>query len=254
MKIKFLGTGTSLGVPIVNCHCPVCTSGDPRDKRLRSSVLVEEKEHFIIIDTGPDFRAQCIANNVQRIDAVLITHPHRDHLAGLDDIRPFCFIQEQNIPIYASSYTGAAIRRDFAYCFAEPKYPGVPEIHLQEFEHYKKFSAAGIDILPFPVHHAQMVVTAYRIGNFTYITDAGQIDDEAIRVIEGSEYLVVNALRKEPPHAAHFTLPQALDLIAHIKPREAYITHISHMIPHAATERELPPHVHLAYDGLTLQF
>lgn len=254
VKIKFLGTGTSLGVPIINCNCPVCTSGDPRDKRLRSSVLVEEQGRVLVIDTGPDFRTQCLAYNVKHIDAVLITHPHRDHLAGLDDIRPFCFIQEQNIPIYASDFTCGAIRHDFEYCFAEPKYPGVPEINLHEIRYYQPFTAAGVEILPLPVHHAQMVVTAYRIGRFTYITDAGLIDDDAIHAIEGSEYLVVNALRIDPPHAAHLTLPQALQLIAHINPREAYITHISHKIPHAETERTLPPHVHLAYDGLELQF
>lgn len=254
MKINFLGTGTSLGVPIINCNCPVCTSGDPRDKRLRSSILVEEQGRFLIIDTGPDFRTQCLTNDVRHIDAVLITHPHRDHLAGLDDIRPFCFIQEQNIPIYGSAFTCDAIRHDFQYCFAEPKYPGVPEIELHEITHYKSFEAAGIEIMPFPVHHAQMIVTAYRIGSFSYITDAGSIDEEAIHAIEGSQYLVVNALRISPPHSAHFTLPQALDLIARIKPREAYITHISHKISHTGIESQLPPHVHLAYDGLTLKF
>lgn len=253
MRTKFLGTGTSLGVPIIGCDCAVCRSSDPRDNRTRSSLLVETQGRSIVIDTGPDFRSQCLANGVRHIDAVLITHPHRDHLAGLDDIRPFCFIQRQDIPVYASKFTCDAIRRDFAYCFAEHKYPGVPDIELHEIG-CQPFDVCGIEVRPFIVMHADMEVTAYRIGNFTYITDAGRIPPQSMPVIEGSEYLVVNALRKDPPHASHFTLPQALDLIAHVKPREAYITHISHQLGHEATQKELPPNVHLAYDGLTLQF
>ena len=243
-----------MGVPIISCDCPVCTSADPHDKRLRSSVLIETEGRTIVIDTGPDFRQQCLANNVRHIDAILITHPHRDHLAGLDDIRPFCYIQQQDIPVYASHFTSGTIRRDFAYCFAEPKYPGVPDIELHEIQDFQPFMAAGVEILPLPVMHAQMVVTAYRIGRFTYITDAGSIADETLAAIEGTEYLVINALRKEPPHPAHFTLPQALLMIDRIKPREAYITHISHNMAHQETQRELPPHVHLAYDGLTVEF
>ena len=253
MKVTFLGTGTSLGVPIVGCNCSVCQSADPHDKRLRSSAYVESDGRCIVIDTGPDFRSQCLDNNVRHIDALLITHPHRDHLAGLDDIRPFCFIQEQDIPVYASNYTCEAIRHDFAYCFAEPKYPGVPDIVLHELKYYEPFEVLGVKITPFPVMHAKMVVTAYRIGGFTYITDAVSVPEESIEVIKGTEHLVVNALRIEPEHPSHFTLPQALDLIARINPREAYITHISHKIPHAETEKTLPKNVHLAYDGLTLQ-
>jgi phosphoribosyl 1,2-cyclic phosphate phosphodiesterase len=252
VKVTFLGTGTSLGVPIVGCNCPVCQSADTHDKRLRSSALVEIEGRSIVIDTGPDFRQQCLAYNVRHIDALLITHPHRDHLAGLDDIRPFCFIQQQDIPVYASDYTCNAIRHDFAYCFADPKYPGVPDIVLNELEYYKPFEVLGVEITPFPVMHAQMVVTAYRIGNFTYITDASSVPEESLEVIKDTEILVVNALRKERIHPAHFILPQALDIIAKIQPREAYITHISHDIPHASTQQELPKNVHLAYDGLTL--
>jgi len=252
VKVTFLGTGTSLGVPIVGCNCAVCRSADPHDKRLRSSVLVEIDGRSIVIDTGPDFRQQCLAYNIQHIDALLITHPHRDHLAGLDDIRPFCYIQQQDIPVYASNFTCNAIRHDFAYCFAEPKYPGVPDIALHELDYYKPLDVLGVEITPFPVMHAQMVTTAYRIGDFTYITDASSIPEQSLKAIEGTETLVVNALRKEHPHPAHFILPQALDLIAKIAPREAYITHISHDIPHAATQQELPENVHLAYDGLVL--
>ncbi len=253
MKVTFLGTGTSLGVPIVGCDCAVCRSTDPHDKRLRSSALVEIDGRCIVIDTGPDFRQQCLAYNVRHIDALLITHPHRDHLAGLDDIRPFCYIQQQDIPVYASGFTCNAIRHDFAYCFAEPKYPGVPDIVLHELEYYKPIDVLGVEIMPLPVMHAQMVVTAYRIGDFTYITDASSVPEESLEIIKGTKTLVVNALRKERPHPAHFILPQALDLIAQIAPREAYITHISHDIPHAATQQELPPNVHLAYDGLRLE-
>lgn len=254
MKVTFLGTGTSLGVPIVGCDCPVCQSADPKDKRLRSSALVETDGRCIVIDTGPDFRQQCLDNSVRHIDALLITHPHRDHLAGLDDIRPFCYIQQQDIPVYASPYTCGAIRHDFAYCFADPKYPGVPDIVLEEVEYYKPFEVLGVEITPFPVMHAQMVVTAYRIGSFTYITDASSVPEKSMEVMEGSEVLVINALRKDPPHPAHLTLPQALDIISKINPQEAYITHISHNIAHAETQKTLPSNVHLAYDGLRIEF
>ncbi|MCQ2253085.1 MAG: MBL fold metallo-hydrolase [Bacteroidales bacterium] len=253
MKIKFLGTGTSLGVPIIGCDCSICQSTDSRDKRTRSSIIIEEQGKHIVIDTGPDFRSQCLANNVRHIDAVLITHPHRDHLAGLDDIRPFCYIQKQYIPIYASELSCKAIRRDFGYCFAEPKYPGVPDIELHQIEYGQAFQIADITVMPIAVMHAKMEVTAYRIGRFTYITDASLISPESIDLIRGSEYLVVNALRQEA-HPSHFNLPQALELIGEINPRQAFITHIGHTLAHQATETLLPDNVRMAYDGMTAEF
>lgn len=247
-----MGTGTSLGVPIVGCRCSVCTSSDARDKRSRSSVLVEHQDKNIVIDTGPDFRSQCIASNVSRVDAILITHPHRDHLAGLDDIRPFCYQQKCFIPIYGSQISCNAIRRDFGYCFAEPKYPGVPDIELHEFDYKSPINVCGISVTPIPVMHAKMEVSAYRIDDFTYITDASHISSESLRLIEGSRFVVVNALRREE-HPSHFTLSQALDLIDTIKPEKALITHIGHSLGHAETEVTLPENVRMAYDGLRVE-
>jgi len=251
VKTTFLGTGTSLGVPIIGCKCGVCRSRDVRDKRQRSSVLVEIDGRNIIIDTGPDFRAQCLSNNIEHIDAILVTHPHRDHIAGLDDIRPFCYIQKQYIPVYASPSTCNAIQHDYSYCFATPKYPGVPDIELHQIKNYIPFDAAGIQVTPFPVMHAKMEVTAYRFRNFTYITDAWQISEESVNAAKGTQYLVVNALRKEP-HPSHFNLEQALDFIATIKPEHAYLTHIGHSLGYEETQAILPPNVQMAYDGLSI--
>ncbi len=252
-RITFLGTGTSLGVPIIGCDCAVCRSADPHDKRTRSSLLIETQGRTFVIDTGPDFRSQCLINNVRHIDAVLITHPHRDHLAGLDDIRPFCYLQRQDIPVYGSKLSCDAIRHDYSYCFANPKYPGVPDIELHEIAD-QPFRVCGVEFVPFTVMHAKMAVTGYRTGDFTYITDASLIPGESIDKIRGTKHLVVNALRIEPPHPSHFTLPQALDFIAETAPDEAYITHIGHAIGHKQAQAALPPNVHLAYDGLTLEF
>ncbi len=246
-----MGTGTSLGVPIIGCGCDVCKSADPRDKRTRSSVMLEIDGKHIIIDTGPDFRTQCLGNGVARIDAVLITHPHRDHLAGLDDIRPFCYQQQAAIPIYGSPLSCQAIRRDFAYCFAEPRYPGVPDIELHEIGD-GDFWIGGISITPIMVMHADMEVTAYRIGDFTYITDANVIPEESMRKIEGSRYMVINALSPRKHHS-HFSLEEAVATVERIAPEWAYLTHIGHSLGHAATEDATPDNIHLAYDGLVLE-
>ncbi len=246
-----MGTGTSLGVPIIGCGCDVCKSADPRDKRSRSSVMLETGGKHIIIDTGPDFRTQCLSNGVTRIDAVLITHPHRDHLAGLDDIRPFCYQQQAAIPIYGSALSCQAIRRDYAYCFAEPKYPGVPDIELHEIGD-GDFSIGDISITPIRVMHADMEVTAYRIGDFTYITDANVIPGESMRKILGSRYMVINALSPRKHHS-HFSLEEAVDTVMRINPEWAYLTHIGHSLGHAETEDSTPGNIHLAYDGLVLE-
>lgn len=253
VKITFMGTGTSLGVPIIGCGCNVCQSADPRDKRTRSSLMLEAGHRHIMIDTGPDFRTQCLSNSVTRIDAVLITHPHRDHLAGLDDIRPFCYQQQAVIPIYGSSLSCDAIRRDYAYCFAEPKYPGVPDIELHEIEYGKEFRIGDTGIVPLPVMHGSMKVTAYRIGDFTYITDANMISDHTLDMIAGTRYLVINALSPKKHHS-HFSLEEALSMIERINPEWAYLTHIGHSLGHEETERNTPDRVHLAYDGLQLEF
>lgn len=253
MRITFLGTGTSMGIPIIGCNCRVCTSQDPADKRFRSSVFVEIDGKNFIVDTGPDFRMQCLNNNIRRIDAIFITHIHRDHLSGLDDIRPFCYQQRAFIPIYGSGEVCAKIMKDFAYCFGDNRYPGVPDIELHEIG-LRKFNVLGVDVQPIVVKHAKMNVSAYRFGKFTYITDASYISEDAIKLIEGTEYLVVNALR-EMPHPSHFTLGQALELVERIGPKMAYITHTSHDLGLASeVQPRLPKNVMLAYDGLSVEF
>ncbi|MBQ5403964.1 MAG: MBL fold metallo-hydrolase [Bacteroidales bacterium] len=252
MKITFLGTGTSMGVPIIGCKCRVCLSDNPKDKRFRSSVFIETDNKNFIIDTGPDFRIECLNNGVERIDAILITHIHRDHLSGLDDIRPFCYQQKEFIPIYASNSVCKQIRKDFAYCFGENRYPGVPDIELHEISD-KDFEVLGTSITPIKIMHAKLEVTAFRFGKFTYITDASYIPEESVKKILGTEYLVVNALRKEP-HPSHFTLSQALDLIERVKPKQAFLTHIGHTLgPYDEVQNALPKNVTLAYDGLKLE-
>ncbi len=253
MKITFLGTGTSMGVPIIGCKCEVCKSVDPKDHRFRSSIFIEVDGKKFIIDTGPDFRLQCLNNNIERIDAILITHIHRDHVAGLDDIRPFCYQQKAFIPIYGSEQVCNRIKKDFAYCFGENRYPGVPDIQLNQIDE-NPFVVLGVKVVPIIVMHAKMKVDAYRINNFTYITDASFISEDSVEKIVGTEYLVVNALRKEP-HPSHFTLDQALHLIKRIKPNHAWITHVGHSLGlYQEVQSQLPEGVTLAYDGLKVEF
>ena len=253
MKVTFFGTGTSLGVPIIGCKCKVCNSQNPKDKRLRSSVYVEIDGKKFVIDTGPDFRMQCLNNGVDRIDAVFITHIHRDHLSGLDDIRPFCYQQKAFIPLYGSETTCNRVLKDFAYCFGENRYPGVPDIELHQITG-EVFEVQGVKIMPITVMHGKMEVTAFRIKNFTYITDASFIPDESLKKILGTEYLVVNALRKEP-HPSHFTISQALDLIGRVNPKRAFITHVGHGFGfYDEMQKTLPENVTLSYDGLKIEF
>ncbi len=252
LKITFLGTGTSQGVPIIACECSVCSSVNPKDKRLRSSVMIEINGKTIVIDAGPDFRYQMLRNNVKRIDAVLLTHGHKDHTGGLDDVRAFNYFMKKPVDIYSTIEVQKVIRNDYLYAFALERYPGVPEFELHTITN-KKFEIEGIQILPIKAMHYQMPVFGYRIGDFTYITDANYIDDKELKKISGSEVLVINALRRKQ-HISHFTLDQALELIRILKPKTAYLTHISHQLGlFNEVEQELPANVHLAYDGLTLQ-
>ena len=252
LKITFLGTGTSSGVPMIACDCAVCTSPDKRDRRLRSSILVESANTRLVVDTGPDFRYQMLREHVNRLDAVVFTHPHKDHLAGLDDIRAFNYIMKQPIEVYADSLTEEAVRRDFYYAFSDTKYPGIPELNLHTITQ-EPFMVGDIPIIPIPVWHMKMPVMGFRFGNFTYITDANRIEEESKEKIRGSEVLVLNALRREK-HISHFSLSEAIDLVQELKVPRAYFTHISHQMGrHAETEGELPAGIHLAFDRLMVE-
>jgi phosphoribosyl 1,2-cyclic phosphate phosphodiesterase len=252
MKITFLGTGTSQGVPLIGCQCEVCQSTDAKDKRTRTSILVESGDKTIVVDVGPDFRQQCLRENVLKLDAVLLTHEHKDHLAGLDEVRAFNYLQKKAMPVYATERVQHAIRREYAYIFEEPSYPGIPKIDLHTIG-LEKFSAEGIPVVPVEVMHHQLPVLGFRFGNFTYITDANFISPKEKEKIKGSEILVLNALRREE-HISHYTLSQALELIAELKPKMAYLTHISHQMgKHEEVEQELPPNVRIAFDGLRVE-
>lgn len=247
-----MGTGTSQGVPIIACDCNVCLSKNDKDKRLRSSVLIEEKGKTFVIDTGPDFRQQMLRENIKNVDAVLFTHEHKDHIAGFDDIRAFNFINKKKMDVYASTRVQEAIRREFAYIFSDFKYPGIPEINLFLLEN-KPTLIHDVLVTPIDVVHYKMPVFGFRVNNFTYITDANYISDEEKEKIKGSEVLVLNALRREN-HISHFTLKQAVELVEELKPKKAYFTHISHQLGlHDEVQLELPENMELAYDGLQLE-
>jgi phosphoribosyl 1,2-cyclic phosphate phosphodiesterase len=249
MKVTFLGTGTSQGVPIIACECEVCSSNDKRDKRLRSSILVQYEDLNIVVDSGPDFREQMLQCGIKNLDAIIYTHAHRDHVSGLDDIRGFNFKMKRPIDLYCEKRVEAAIRHEFFYAFEEPKYPGVPEMNLHNITS-APFHIGNLNIIPIQVYHHQLPVLGFRFGDFVYITDANYIPTEEMDKIKGCEVLVLNALRRDF-HISHFTLDEALEIVAEVKPKAAYFTHISHQLGiHEQVENELPNHVHLAYDGL----
>jgi phosphoribosyl 1,2-cyclic phosphate phosphodiesterase len=251
LTIEFLGTGTSSGVPMVACKCTVCSSADAKDKRLRSSIHLQTASTSVVIDTTPDFRYQMLRSKIEKLDGVVFTHAHKDHIAGLDDVKAFNFIHQSVMPLFANKETADAIKRDFYYAFAEKKYPGVPslEMHIKEKE---SFSLGDLDFQPIQVKHLHMDVTGYRIGDFTYITDANYISEEEKQKIKGSKVLVLNALRKEK-HLSHFTLQEAIDLSVELQVPTTYFTHISHQLGlHEEVSKELPAGMFLAYDGLVL--
>ncbi|MGF1584756.1 MAG: MBL fold metallo-hydrolase [Bacteroidales bacterium] len=252
MKVTFLGTGTSQGVPVIACPCPVCVSDNQKDKRLRTSVFIETGNKKLVIDTGPDFRQQMLREDIKELDAILYTHEHKDHIAGLDDVRAFNFIHQRAIDVYLEERVIPAIKREFSYIFAENKYPGVPRINLNMIDTLP-FEAGEIKILPIRAFHYRLPVLGYRIGDFTYITDANYIPEEEKEKIIGSQFIVINALRKEK-HISHFTLSEAVKLINEFSPRRGYITHISHQMGlHDEVQKELPPNILLAYDGLSVE-
>ncbi|NVK49052.1 MAG: MBL fold metallo-hydrolase [Cyclobacteriaceae bacterium] len=251
MKIRFLGTGTSQGIPVIGCSCEVCKSLDFRDKRFRTSVHIELNGKSIVIDTGPDFRMQMLRAGITHLDAVLFTHEHKDHTAGLDDIRPFNFRQNRDMPVFGRAQVIEQIKQEFSYIFSEVKYPGVPRVITHVIDH-TPFEVEGIRVTPIPVMHNKLPVLGFRIGEFTYITDANFISEESKKLIRGSRILVLNALQKTP-HQSHFTFDEAIEQVSSLNVNEAYFTHISHKLGlHQEVEKELPEGIHLAYDGLVL--
>ncbi|MDO9510803.1 MAG: MBL fold metallo-hydrolase [Bacteroidales bacterium] len=249
MKLTFLGTGTSQGVPVIACDCQVCQSKDMHDKRLRSSVMIETNEHCIVIDAGPDFRAQMLRAGVKRIDALLVTHGHKDHIGGLDDIRGFNYVMKKPVDVYATATVSKDIHRDFYYAFADEKYPGVPDMNIHFIED-EAFYIDQLKIQPIPVMHHRLPVMGYRIGSLAYITDCSSISPDSMKLLENLDVLVINALRIKP-HISHFNLDQALELAEILKPRKTYLTHISHKLGlHEDVKKILPHNVQQAYDGL----
>jgi phosphoribosyl 1,2-cyclic phosphate phosphodiesterase len=251
LKITFLGTGTSGGVPMIGCSCYVCTSLNEKDKRFRSSILVQSARTSLVVDTTPDFRSQMLRENVKKLDAILFTHPHKDHIAGLDDIKAYNFFQQKPMDVFANSLTQNELRREFPYIFAAEKYPGIPSVNLHEITD-QPFIVGDIPVIPILVYHLKMPVLAFRFGNFTYITDANRIDDAEKEKIKGSEVIVINALRKKE-HISHFNLSEAVNLVEELQIPKAYFTHISHQLGlHDEINAELPNNMKLAWDGLTI--
>lgn len=252
MKIIFLGTGTSQGVPVIACECETCLSGDSRDKRLRTSALIEKDGANLVIDAGPDFRQQMLRENVKHLDAILLTHEHKDHIAGMDDVRAFNYKCRDAIDIFAEERVQRAVRKEYSYVFAEYQYPGIPKMRLNNITD-EPFKIKGMDILPLRVFHYRLPVYGFRIGDLAYITDANYIPEETKEKLIGVKYLVINALRKEK-HISHFSLRESIDFIRQVAPRKAFITHISHQMGrYENVAPELPPGIILAEDGLTFQ-
>ena len=251
MQVTFLGTGTSQGVPMIGCTCAVCRSVDYRDKRLRVSVHLQVDGKSIVIDSGPDFRQQALRERIDHLDALVFTHEHKDHTGGLDDIRAYNFRQQQDMPLHAEPRVLEQLQREYAYIFADRKYPGIPQVELHPIvSETAVFEVAGIPFEPIRAMHYKLPVLGYRVGNFTYLTDANHLGPEALEQMRGSEVIVLNALRHEK-HISHFNFQEAVDILEDLAPARAYLTHISHQLGrHRDVEAQLPAFIRLAYDGL----
>lgn len=254
MNITILGCGTSQGVPVIGCDCEVCKSADPRDKRLRTSILIQTEQTTICVDAGPDFRQQMLRENVQHLDAILITHQHKDHIGGLDDVRSFNFLQHISMPIYASSEAQEEIKREYSYAFVDKSelYPGAPTYNLIDIEDDKPIIINELTIEPIPLLHLKMLCYAFRIGNFAYVTDFNYISENSLKKLEGVEYLIIEALRQEK-HYSHISLPEAIDIANRLNVKKVWFTHISHSMGKAEDiNKTLPSNMMLAYDGLRI--
>jgi len=252
IRLLFLGSGTSYGVPVIGCDCEVCRADDPRDKRTRASALLRVGERSILIDSATDLRAQALRNDIRRVDAILFTHSHADHLHGIDDLRRFSALQRAAIPAYGDSGTLEHIRKSHAYIFTDPEFRlgwGIPRLTLQTIE--KPAEICGTTVTPVPILHGDRTILGYRLDGLAYLTDCSGLPDDSLPLLEGVDTLVVDALRHKP-HATHLSLSEALEVVARLRPRRAYFTHISHDLGHAATEDDLPENIRLAYDGLEI--
>ncbi|HLY15831.1 MAG TPA: MBL fold metallo-hydrolase [Bryobacteraceae bacterium] len=252
IKITVLGSGTSTGVPTIGCRCDVCTSSDPRDQRLRPSVLISYEGRRVLIDVTPDFRAQALRTGIDRLDAILFTHEHADHVMGLDDVRPFNFRQRERIPIYASEHTMAAIHRAFRYIFdGEEKPSSVPQLESRTLNG-ASFDLFGLEFTPIPLLHGKTPVYGFRFGPLAYLTDHSDIPEASLDQLRGLEVLFLDALRYKP-HPTHSTVDRSISTAENLGARRVFFTHICHDLPHARTEERLPPHIRLAYDGLEIE-
>ena len=252
MIVTFLGTGTSQGIPVIACDCEVCISENPKDNRLRTSVLIEVENQTIVIDTGPDFRQQMLRGNVQKLDAIVFTHQHKDHVAGLDDVRAFNHKFQKDIDLYCTAEVEAALIREFPYVFSTYKYPGVPEVKIHNIKN-EPFTIGGVEVLPIEALHYKLSVFGYRIKDFVYLTDISTITEKEKEKMKGAKVIVLDALRKTP-HISHLSMQQAVDLLEELQPKKGYLIHISHLMGlHNEVIKELPNFIKPAHDGLILK-
>lgn len=252
-KVTFLGTGTSQGMPMIGCDCPVCTSADPRDKRLRSSILVEYCNRKFLVDAGPDFRQQMLRTGSPRLDAILLTHSHIDHTGGLDDVRALNYLENRSFPIYCEETVQESLRKQYYYAFGEHKYPGAPEYDLHTITSLP-FSVDGVEIVPIRAMHYKLPVLGFRFGDFAYVTDANYIPEDEFGKLEGLKYFVINTV-KRGKHISHYSLGEAIEVCRRVGAGQSFLTHLSHLLPCCREfEDELPDNIHPAYDGLALEF